>query len=200
MSNIQILRIFGRSLFKQSKNQNFIPLKRCFASQLGGNNGPNGNHSSKSECVKLKCDPKIERQDRKTIKSEGVTLKHDQVGTYRPCPPPMKRVVVKCDDCVVEPQLPRRKRKPFVPAAACKKPVVSVSATACEKLKENKCPVVQLSNCPNARIPPTCVNIFKRPDCKRKEYPFPAFSACYKMPKKNRFDECECLERAELCN
>lgn len=197
MSNISLLRAFGHISCKSLKSPNFVASKRLYALKFGGNG--NGSHNSNPDCKKLECDPKIQPLD-KQLPNKGTELKRDQVGTYRSCPPPAKKVVVSCNDLPAEPQPPRRKRKPFVPASACKKPPVSISVSPCDKAKEEKCKRVQIPNCGTARIPPTCLPLDQRPDCKREEYKFPAFSACYELEKKHRFEECECREKARGCN
>lgn len=199
MSGLHLLRPFGKFSSKVLKSPNFIPSKRCYALHFGNGNGLSGGSYTNPECIKQECDPKNERHDKK-VSNDKEQVKKDQIGTYRNCPPPAKKAIVKCDDLPAEPQLPRRKRKPFVPAAACKKPTVSLSASVCDKIKEVKCKVVQMPNCSQARIPPKCLIVYKRPDCKRNEYKLPAFSECVKLPKKNRFDECECQEKARSYN
>lgn len=198
-STHQLLRNFGQLTCKSLKIPNIIPLKRSYG--VSFSNGKDHTGKTNPECNKVECDPKMEPFDKNlALLTKPTEIKKDQPGSYRSCPPPIQKSVMRCEDLPQEPQAPRRKRKPFVPAAACKKPAVTVCVPPCEKVKEEKCRLKSMPDCPNARVPPKCPILNKRPDCKRQEYKFPAFSACFKLPQKTRVDECGCLDEARVCN
>lgn len=153
-------------------------------------------YESVPECQPPPCESEIPRAD---DKFPFVTkIAKDEIGAYVICPPTQEKKKFSCSDLPMEVRPMKRKRKPFVPASACKKPKPSPSAE-CERLKKDVCLKLSFPNCMKARNPPKCLKEFKRPDCRRVPNPVPAYSECFKPPKKTRKDECECLSSKRLC-
>lgn len=198
-------RIIGQTTLQNSKIAFQLNLGRLFSrspislySEKDGQHVLSEKFLSKPECQSKSCDPVHPRADDYAT-SQPLGFKTDEPGVYKKCPPPVEVKKFKCSDLPMEPKPQKRKRKPFVPASACKKPKPSPSAGSCERLMVEKCEQLAMENCLKARNPPKCVREFLRPDCKSAKAPFPAYSECFKPPKKTRKNECECLESERLC-
>lgn len=195
-----LCRVYGKTNLKTRSCRSAINLihKMDFdvVRNMATKNGED-KYAKKPECMKVTCDPTIQRADDKHPESR--TTRADQACSYAACIPPPPRVKLSCADmprpCCVQ----KKKRKQFVPIGACNKPQSLMPP--CMDVKADPCPKSAMVNCPTARIPPCCKKIFVRPVCDKPKPPFPSYSECFTPVKDTRKTECDCLlKQKDVCS
>lgn len=201
-------RVFGKTSLQVMSCRSFANLlwrnNRVAVRQFAQDAAPAGKngldkYAQKPECVTIDCDPEVPRIDDVTGQMESRKLKIDQLSAYLPCPPAPAVVRVSCADMPSLPVQIKKKRRPFVNAAACKKPKPSASANECNKIDKAGCSKTRFPNCPPARNPPVCEKKRIRDKCEKVPAPFPAYSECFTPLKSMRKDECECHLSRNVC-